>query len=203
MLFVEYDLKADLLHLGERPKGGIFRPCLKTIPFSQISGALNAQFGRNDFKAVGYLSGNGDFNSSSYLTYSPRDRHLGLSKVPLQVEYLSNVSASIIVSQNEAAELLPSEFDLLLGGLRSRGFGGCHLTKRKALDGKRVMPGKLNVRIPCTERDPFNVRNVIQPIYGYLFKPLPNHYTGEYVLAYFEGSEVVAPSFLLKEEGNG
>lgn len=203
MFFIEYDLTSDLLFLGERPKGGIFKPCLRTIPFSQITGVLNARFGRNDFKAVGYLRSDSACNDIGYLTYAPRDRHISLSKIPLQVEFLSNVTAAVFVRQDIATEALPEEFEIHLGGLRSRGFGRCQLKKRAIVDARKVNKGSLNVRIPLEEGESFNIRTIIRPVYGYLFKPLPLEYTGEYVLSLFEGSELVAPPFLLKEGTRG
>jgi len=81
MGFIEYSIHADALYIGERMKGSIFKPCIKTIPFSQISGALNTKFGRTDFKAVGILNEDAEFNRIDYLTYSPRDRNSGISKI--------------------------------------------------------------------------------------------------------------------------
>jgi hypothetical protein len=176
---------------------------LRTIPFSQISGALNAKFGRDDFKAVGCLSGNSTFNTISSMIYSPRDRYVSSSKVPLQVEFLSNVSALVFVKQDSATDFLPDHFDIFLGGLKSRGFGECHLEKSRIVDGSKVKPGKLKFRIPCDEMVSFNIKKVIKPVYGYLFKPLPETFTGEYVLSLFEDTEVVAPNFMLKEENRG
>ena len=123
MDFMEYKLTSDALYLGERPKGNIFKPCIKTIPFSQISGALNKTFGADNIKSVGYLTGNSDFNQTNYLIYSPRDRTSGISKIPLQVEFLVNVVGKVYIAKNEHSEKLPVHFEIAMGGLRSRGFG--------------------------------------------------------------------------------
>lgn len=198
MEFVEYHLTSESLYLGERAKGGIFKPCLKTIPFSQISGALNAKFGPGDFKAVGYLSGDSGYNNTEYMTYAPKDRNSGISKLPLQVEILTNVSAKVFLLKNKDTEGLPDEFEITIGGLKSKGFGACRLKKIKVLDASKVTRGNLNVRIPVDEKDFFNIKNIIKPMYGYLFKKKPDTYTGDYVISLFEGSEVIAPTFLLR-----
>lgn len=198
MEFMEFKITSEALYLGERPKGNIFKPCIKTIPFSQISGALNRKLGLNSLKAVGYLTGNSEFNQLNYLIYSPRDRNSGISKVPLQVEFLTNMLGKVFVLKDEDSRILPDYFEVTLGGLRSKGFGRCLLSKEKELNGTDVVSGMLNVRIPIEESDSFNIRRILRPIYGYLFKPLPNTFTGSYILSLFEGSEVVAPKFLLK-----
>jgi hypothetical protein len=198
MTFIEYSIHADALYIGERMKGNIFKPCINTIPFSQISGALNAKLGRTDFKAVGILAGNSEFNRTNYLTYSPRDRNSGISKLPLQVEFLSNVSGKVFIVENEASKYLSNEFEIFLGGLKSKGFGRCTLRHSKKIADITPKKGLLHVRIPLEEKDAFYIREIKRPVYGYLFKPIPNTFTGNYVISLFEGSEVVAPSFLLR-----
>lgn len=200
MRFIEYRLTSDALYLGERTKGGIFKPCISTIPFSQISGALHAKFGLNNIKAVGYLTGNSEFNRVDYLIYSPRDRGREISKVPLQVEFLTNVQGKVFVLEDDSSKNFPDSFEIVMGGLRSKGFGRCVLEKVQLL-GEDLTKGILNVRLPLDENESFCIRNVMKPVYGYLFKPIPNTFTGNYVLSLFEGSEVAAPKFLLKNAG--
>ncbi len=201
MEFIEYEITSEALYLGERPKANIFKPCIKTIPFSQVSGALKWKFGGNNFKAVGYLTGSSEFNQTNYLIYSPRDRNSRTSKIPLQVEFLSNVMGKVFVLKNEDSMALPDRFEMIMGGLRSKGYGKCILSKEVEVDGRETIRGILNVRIPVAETDSFNVKNILKPVYGYLFKPLPNTFTGNYVLSLFERSEVVAPKCLLMLSG--
>ena len=196
MEFIEYRLSSEILYLGERTKAEIFKPCVKTLPFSQISGALNAKFGSDNFKAVGYLTGDSGYNNIEYMTYAPRDKITGVSKLPLQAEFLSNVSGRIFVLRNGLD--LPDVFKMTIGGLKSKGFGNCSLKMIGVLNADKAVRGILNVRIPIDETTSFNIRNVIKPVYGYLFNKMPNTFTGNYVLSFFEGSEVVAPEFLLK-----
>lgn len=201
MNFIEYKLTSNALYLGERTKGNIFKPCVKTIPFSQISGALNAKFGLDNVKAVGYLVENSEFNRVNYLIYSPRDRGSEISKLPLQVEFLMNVMGRVFILKNDSTRTFPDSFEIVMGGLRSRGFGVCILEKVQLLKGDEITKGILNVRIPIDEKESFNIREIKKPVYGYLFKPIPNTFTGNYVLSLFERSEVVAPKFLIKAGG--
>ena len=200
---MEYRLTARTLYLGERMKGSIFKPCIKTIPFSQISGALNARFGLDNVKAVGCLVDDPGFNKDNYLVYAPRDRGSAISRLPLQAGYLSDVLGKVYVLMEEKSTGgFPGKFELVLGGLRSRGFGACTMERVQVLHvlPRRDMgPGILNVRIPIEEQETFSLIKVIRPIYGYLFKPTPGTLSGNYVLSLFEGSEVVAPLFLLKD----
>jgi len=198
---MDYKITAEALYLGERPKGNIFKPCIRTIPFSQISGALNRAFGSTSIKAVGCLTEHPDCNQTQYLTYSPRDRGSDISKVPLQVEFLVNVLGKVYVLRNEDSSVLPDRLGISMGGLRSKGFGSCLLVKEREIEGTEVAPGLLNVRIPMEETESFNIRSILRPVYGYLFKPLPNAFTGSYVLSLFEGSVVVAPKFLMRSNG--
>ncbi|OGW04174.1 MAG: hypothetical protein A2Z59_05585 [Nitrospinae bacterium RIFCSPLOWO2_02_39_17] len=200
MNFIEFKLTSDALYLGERTKGNIFKPCVKTIPFSQISGALNAKFGLQNIKAVGYLAGNSEFNKANYLIYSPQDRTSGISKLPLQVEFLTNVLGKVFVAENNSVISFSDRFEITMGGLRSKGFGVCILEKVQSFKRGEITKGVLNVRIPMDEKETFNIE-IKKPIYGYLFKPVPNTFRGNYILSIFEGSEVVAPKFLLRHTG--
>jgi len=198
--FLVYDLRAGALHLGERPKGNLFKPCLRTIPFSAISGALSHRFGVSPLRAVGYLEDSVGCNRLELLTYAPRDRVCGLSKIPLQVEYLADVRGKVLIVADEPARGIPERFELALGGMRSRGFGRAEfsfLEKRASGD---VQLGRLRVRVPEEEKARFGIRNVVRPVWGYLFRPTPNTQSGVYVRSLFEGSEVVGPKLLLEPD---
>lgn len=210
MRFIEYDLFAEMLCMGEREKAGIFKPCCRTIRYSQITGALRHKFNNKNLHAVGYLVKENGFNQIDYLIYSPRNRFVKISKVPLQVEFLRNVKGKIFIPivENEIATLLPSEFEILMGAMLSKGFGLCKLCKVKEFEPpKKLKRGFLNTRLPEKYKELFGIRNVIKPVYGYLFEPdEQNPLTGNYILSLFEGSEVIAPDFLIedkKEEKNG
>lgn len=211
MAFIEYELTSQALCMGERIKAGIFRPCVKTIPYSQITGALRHKLGSKDLHAVGYLIEDKDYNISNYFVYSPRDRVLDTSKVPLQVEYLSNVKGKVLVVKNGAERDLPEDFTLTMGALRSKGFGLCRMKfyRQVSAEDMQIEGGRgdceLRVRLPEKHIDKFGIRNVKKPIYGYLFEPDEERpYTGCYVRALFEGSIVIGPKILLrKRKENG
>ena len=199
--FMLYELTATALYLGERAKGNLFKPCLATIPFSAITGALNRHFGGaggDGFKAVGFLNQAVGRNRVELLTYSPRDRVREVSKIPLQVEFLSDVVASIVVVANEAASMLPATFEMTLGGMRSHGFGRAHFSLKERQPAGNPRPGLLRVRLPEEEAATFGIARVLTPVYGYLFKPTPGTYTGIYVRSLFEGSRVVGPNLIVK-----
>lgn len=196
MRFIELDLYSDALCMGERIKGGLFRPCAKTIRYSQISGALRKKFGVEEIHAAGYLVEGNGYNKTDYLIYSPRDKARAISKVPLQVEFLTNVHGKVYVLGNNFTTHLPQNFEIFMGALISKGFGLCRLNKRKPIEVESVKPGVLKTRIPLDKQEMFSIKNIIKPVYGYLFEPT-SPTSGVYVLSLFEGSEVVAPEFLI------
>jgi hypothetical protein len=199
--FLIYDLTARALYLGERAKGNLFKPCLHTIPYSAITGALNRHFadgGHGDpIKAVGFLENRVGHNRAELLTYSPRDRVAENSKIPLQVEFLTDVVATVVVVDSEATRKLPERFSITLGGMRSHGFGEAELKLREKRPATNPAPGLLRVRLPEEEAESFGIIKVQTPVYGYLFKPTPGTHTGVYVRSLFEGSRVLGPEVLL------
>ena len=208
MELIEYELTADHLCMGERLKAGTFRPCAQTIRYSQITGALRKKFGdEKDLHAVGYLVEEEGFNQLEYLTYSPRDRSLNLSKLPLQIEFLVNVKGKVFLPVTDTVENLPEEFDLTMGALLSKGFGRCKLAQKELISStseKGRIPQDperdyvLNVRLPEKYCSLFGIRKVLKPIYGYLFESR-GLTSGVYARSLFEGSVVIAPVFLLKK----
>lgn len=208
MEFLVYELKADALHLGERPKGEIFKPCIKSsIPFTQISGALNHYFGNsnNEFKAVGIFDKGSHINKPEYMVYSPREKVVDISKVPLQIEILTNVQAKIYILKNESSKILSNLHNIFLGGFRTKGVGNCKIEKIDIIKNPKIEESKkkeLAIRIPIEEINAFGIQKINNPVYGYLFKPFKDSpFSGEYILSYFEGSTGIesSPEFLLKE----
>lgn len=199
MRFIEFDLYSDALCMGERTKGGLFRPCARTIRYSQISGALRKKFGADEIHAAGYLVEGNGYNKIDYLIYAPKDKTRAISKIPLKVEFLVNVHGKVYVLENDFTVNLPRKFDIFMGALISKGFGLCTLTNRRLVEDKPVKLGALRTRIPLNRLDIFGIeeRNVRKPVYGYLFEPT-SLTTGVYVKSLFEDSEVVAPEFLIE-----
>jgi hypothetical protein len=197
MTFLKYELKSSALCMGERTKGGLFRPCCRTIRYSQISGALRAHFG-GEWHAAGHLVESEGHNTVQYFTYSPRAKAQGVSKIPLTVEFLTDVLGLVYVVPNRRK--LPKEFEITMGALRSQGLGRCTLTYQGKVE-SQVAQGHLNTRIPLDVSNVFGVV-AMKPVYGYLFRPL-SQASGEYVLSLFEGSLVEGPDVLLKEGTHG
>ncbi len=198
MRFIEFDLYSDALCMGERTKGGLFRPCARTIRYSQISGALRKKFGADKIHAAGYLVEGNGWNKTDYLIYAPKDKTRAISKIPLKIEFLTKVHGKVYVLENDFTANLPGKFDIFMGALISKGFGLCKLSKCRIIEDKPVKLGTLRTRIPLNRLDIFGIeeRNIRKPVYGYLFEPT-SLTSGVYVLSLFEESELVAPEFLI------
>ncbi|WP_461863051.1 hypothetical protein, partial [Thermococcus sp.] len=89
---LELDLEIESVIIGERFKGGIFRPCQDTIPSSTIEGALKRYFGV-EVPAVGFFEE--DTYKFDEFTYSVRDKFLNVSKMPIITAYLKPKSDKI------------------------------------------------------------------------------------------------------------
>ncbi|MBE0426164.1 MAG: hypothetical protein IBX72_05915 [Nitrospirae bacterium] len=227
MKFFEYELKADRLCMGERVKGGLLRPCCRTIRYSQITGALKEYLGSDQIHAVGHLITDNEHNIADSLIYSPGDRFRSVSKIPLQIEFLTNVWGKVYILKNQVTERLfepLNRFEIFMGAFRSKGFGKCALRRIDEVDtedipsdenGKNI-PGFLNTRIPIKPEnneeyeefiqtanptrfltEKFGIREIIEPKLGYLFEPDERRVSGRYVLAVFEKSKIIGPRFLI------
>jgi len=199
--FLCYEMRATTLCMGERLRAGVFRPCCKVFRYTTLVGALAERFGnREQIHAAGRLLRTRD----ELLTFAPRERVRNISVVPLQIEYLAEVTGRIYVALNEFTDSWPAEFFLNIGAMKSKGFGASHLYDKQVVGfGKsELRRGRLIVRIPDQERttEALGVRSVLSPHYGYLFIPT-SETSGVYVKSLFEGSEVVAAPFLLEERG--
>ncbi|MFW9997115.1 MAG: hypothetical protein ACFFD4_34040 [Candidatus Odinarchaeota archaeon] len=197
MEYLHYALHSETLCAGERIKKGTFRPATETIPYSQITGALKAQFNTDaEIHAVGTIT---SYDNRDYLTFSPRDRVTGVSKIPLTIEFLVNVKGNVYIVKSKNTEIFPPVIHLRLGGMKTKGFGSTKLTKKApiVIAGKdQLETGELNTRIPVEYLDKFLVET-IRPRYGYLPRLLPDS-SVEHIISLFEGSEVKAPVFLVR-----
>jgi len=195
MEYIHYTFKSETLCIGERIKKGTFRPMVMTIPYTTITGALRTYFGGGEIHAVGWIE---SYDSKDYLTYSPRDRRTGVSKIPISLEFLVNVKGHIYILNNKETEKIPGRFELRLGALRVKGLGYTQFIKNDVVevDENQLEYGELNTRIPLEHIDKFLIKP-IKPIYGYLLKPVSLS-KAVYVKSLFEGSEVFAPWFLTK-----
>ncbi|ADC64472.1 conserved hypothetical protein [Ferroglobus placidus DSM 10642] len=195
MEYLHYTFQSETLCIGERIKKGTFRPTVMTIPYTTITGALKTYFGGDEIHAVGCIE---SYDAKDYLTYSPRDRGVGVSKIPISLEFLVNVRGHVYILKNTETERLPDKFELRMGALRVKGLGYTQFTKNGIIEvnENQLMYGELNTRIPIEHLDKFLVKTV-KPVYGYLLKPVSLS-KAVYVKSLFEGSEVYAPWFLIK-----
>jgi len=194
MDYIHYKFQSETLCVGERIKKGTFRPTVITIPYTTITGALKSHFGRSEIHAVGNIV---SYGSKEYLTYSPRDRMIGVSKLPISVEFLTAVRGNIYILKTEDTEDFPDRIEIKIGALRVKGLGFTVLIKNGIIETneRQVDIGELNTRIPIEHLNSFLIKP-IKPRYGYLLKPL-SFSEAIYVLSLFEGSEVYAPRFLI------
>jgi len=202
--FLHFELKARALAIGERIKGGTFRPCIETIPTSTLKGSFRDYFGLKDVLAIGFLR-EGTYQKDIF-TYAPFDAFLGTTKLPISLEYLKPtngtraVEADVYVVKNKAVELLVKDVptELSLGAFKSKGFGKCELRYISEIE-PNLKVGYLKGRLLENECDAFGIIKVIKPCYGYLFYPT-SEVSGVYKTALFEGSIIEGPEILIKEE---
>ena len=203
-IFLHFELKAQALAIGERIKGGTFRPCIETIPTSTLKGSFRDHFGLKDVLAIG-LFREGTYQKDIF-TYAPFDALLGTAKLPITLEYLrpangtKAVEADIYVVKNEAVGVLVKDtsMEISLGALKSKGFGRCELRYIDEIK-PNLKIGYLKGRLIEDECNAFGINRVIKPCYGYLFYPT-SEVSGVYRRALFEGSIIEGPEILIKEK---
>lgn len=217
--FLCLTLELETAIIGERVKGGVFRPCQEIIPSSTLKGALKHNFGLE-------ITGAGFFLEGTYqllrFTYSLRDKLLQTAKLPLTTAYLApswqKSGAAGTFNPGDSSEYIralvytpytPENEKALsevkgvwfrLGALKSRGFGRCRIVEiareEEDKDFKKLQ-GHLKVKILEEEKKLFSVE-VLSPIYGFLFVPDSASVGGKYKRALFPGSLVKAPDFFLE-----
>jgi len=195
MKIIEYNLSVDRICLGERVKGGTYRPCSKVIPYTRVVGAFESNLGLS-LHGIGIIK---SIDNVNHLTIAPNDRGKDTVKLPIKVMYLEGVKGNVYILNHEnISEKLENRITLLMGGLRMRGFGKCFLDNKKEyeLGMEDCGEGILNTRIPVSEAKTFDI-NVLKAKLGYLFVREDDE-TGQYVLSYFEGSRIQGPKFLFK-----
>jgi hypothetical protein len=205
----EYHLTAQAMCLGERNKKGTYRSTVaNSIPYSQITGALRAKFGgggqESNLHAVGRFK---EPIKRQSLVRGLRDAATGISKLPIEADFLTDVVGVVYIAHNPYTQELPVKFQIRMGAFRSHGMGRCVLERK--VDGlpnpvEPAIEGVLAVRLPddAALLSLFGVTKVIAPVWGYLFRPDDLHEGGQYVRALFEGSRVFGPRILLGEGGS-
>ncbi len=202
-VFLHFELKTQAIAIGERIKGGTFRPCVEAIPTSTLKGALRDYFAFTDALAIGFFR-KGIYEKEVF-TYAPLDALLGTAKLPISLEYLkpangaTAVLADIFVVKNGAMDALikATPMEILLGALKSKGFGRCQLKYIGEIKPKLKI-GYLKGRLLEEESRDFGITKVIKRHYGYLFYPT-SEVSGVYKRALFEGSIIEGPEILIEE----
>lgn len=201
--FLHFELKTQALAIGERIKGGTFRPCIETIPTSTLRGSFRDYFGLEDVLAIGFLR-EGTYQRDIF-TYAPFDGFLEVAKLPISLEYLrpankvESVEADIYVVKNEVVNVLIQDAptEIFLGALKSKNFGKCRLKYIGEVE-PNLKVGYLKGRLLEDECTSFGINRVIKPCYGYLFYP-NSEVSGVYKRALFEGSIIEGPEILIEE----
>jgi hypothetical protein len=203
-VFLHFEMKTQAVTIGERVKGGVFRPCIETIPTSTLKGALKTYFGLEDVAAIGFFR-KGTYEKSIF-TYAPFDTLIRTAKLPLSLEYLKprkgfpSILADIYVVKDGTLDFLTNSVptEIFLGALKSKGFGRCRIRLLNEVR-PNTKVGYLKGRLLEEECRSFGVAEVIKPCHGYLFYPT-SEIRGIYKKALFEGSIIKGPEILLAEE---
>lgn len=212
-VFHHFTLTCEQLCIGERIKGGTFRPCMETIPSSTLKGAFRYFFGTDDSDYDNVFIGIGFFQAASYckdvFRIAPFDSCMETAKLPITMEYLrpapgmTAIVADVYMCDSAAMQTILEIFptDIRIGGLKSKGFGDCHLEYGGRLDANhsKIVPGYLRGRLLLDERNAFGIESVMQAHPGYLFFPTSLS-GGIYKPALFEGSIIKGPQFLVEKE---
>lgn len=198
MKLFKLDVELESVIIGERIKGGIYRPCLETLPSSTIKGAFKQALGI-EVKGVGIFRP-GTYKFSEIL-YSIQDRYLEISKFPIISSCLYPCEDKIIAEVYISSENLVNKDDFsslrfTIGALKSKGFGKARVVNISEIN-PTIKQGILNIRVLENDCDALRIES-ISPIYGYLFYP-DNPVYGSYKKSLFEGSLVKAPEIFLKE----
>lgn len=199
MKLLKLELKIDSIIIGERVKGGIYRPCLETIPTSTVQGTFKYHLGLD-------LKGAGFFISGTYevkdFTYSIKDKFLEVAKMPIITSCLypkggEKIKAIIYIKHDISIDKGNFQnLKLTIGALKSKGFGKAEVINVEEIE-SNIKQGLLKVRVLESESSSLGI-SVISPVYGYLFC-VENPVSGIYKRALIEGSLVKAPEVFLKE----
>lgn len=201
--FLHFELKTQAIAIGERIKGGTFRPCIENIPTSTLKGSFKDHFGLANALAIGFFRE--DTYQKDIFTYAPFDTFLGTAKLPISLGYLkpSNGTRAIIADiyavKNGTTESISkaTPTEISLGALKSKGFGRCELRYIQEVK-TNLKIGYLKGRLLEEECNTFGITKVIKPCYGYLFYPT-SEVSGVYKRALFEGSIIEGPGILIGE----
>ena len=199
-------VRIDRLVIGERFKGGLFRPCQVMIPSSSIEGAFSHKYGCS-IHAFGTLVR--ETYCIKETIYSVQDRFLNMVKIPLTTSYLEAIDSRkkiagiiYVVEIDGVYKQLIQQINTKgtifhLGALKSKGFGRCEIINIKQNCSFYTKQGWFNTKVFADECPVFGI-TPITPVYGYLFRPDQYHISGTHQKALFPGSLVRAPEIFLR-----
>ncbi len=204
--YFKLTFKSDLMYIGERIKKGTFKPSISSIavkykqkyreegilplPYSTVTGAIQALLGDNkEIHAIGKITR----YKKGYMAVAPCDNALNTAKLPITIEYLTEVQGEVYIKETvdfNSPDLMGKE--LLLGGLKSKGFGHCEILSRNIFEPKRTNgEGRFLSRIYYEDDviKHFGIakENIVKPYFGYLFKKTST-FDGYYQKSIFENT---------------
>jgi len=208
--FVKIIFTADCLYLGERIKKGTFKPAISPrgkrykqgnilpdtlpVPYSTITGALRALFGElTDIHAIGKMT---KYNVE-YMSIAPFDSALIAAKLPITVEYMTDITGEIYVKQTNnlpSLQILNSGF--VMGGMKSKGFGSCKVIfidkdyQPKIIEQERKFLSRIYYDDEIMKHFGISSANITKAYWGYLFRKT-SEFNGYYQKSLFEQSIII------------
>lgn len=204
--YYKFTFRSELLYIGERTKKGTLKPFISPlhakykgkfrtegilpIPYSTLTGAIAALLGENkNIHAIGKITS----YEKSYMAVAPYDAAINTAKLPITIEYLTNVKGEMYVKKTDdfhSPTLLGDA--IYLGGLKSKGFGRCEFVSDKEFEpetikGDGVFLSRIYYEDETLAQFGMTPANIIKPYFGYLFKRTSD-YDGYYQKAIFENT---------------
>ena len=186
-----YKLTSPALHVGDRFKGGIYKPTVDYLRATTITFALRRYLSTDEIYAFGgRIKG-----LKKVMVRNPHDRKIAVGRTtgdrgPIQIEYFENAECDVYVNRDIGNELMIS-----VGGFKSLGMGISVLSKVSKIE-SGINTGYLITAIPLEWKDVFEIRREIASIYGYLFMP-ENIVSGSYVKSLMPGSFIAGLDILV------
>jgi len=204
--FFKFIFQSNLLYIGERIKKGTFKPSISHIsskyrvkkgakeilplPYSTITGSIESLLGEN--KKI-YAIGKILRCNREYMSVAPYDVALNTSKLPITIEYLSNVEGEIFIKKTEdfnSPNLLGNEF--YMGGLKSKGLGRCEIISSneiipKLIEGEGVFLSRIYYDDEILSQFGISKENITKTYFGYLFRKT-TQFDGYYQKSIFENT---------------
>lgn len=196
--FYKYILRGKSIHIGDRIKKGLFKPCVDFLRATTITFALRRLYNDRSIYAIGLkIKGR-----KKILTRNIIDRFTNAGKLtgdrgPIHIEYIEDPECEVYINKYLGKELIVS-----VGGFRTIGFGDCKLSFQEEVipEIKKII---LDSAFPFEWKKIFGFKNEVGIVrIGYLFVPFEDDWlNGEYKKSYFPQSELIAFSFLSQYGG--